>query len=364
MTEPMHYASNEGEAKMDEVANGQPDSSDPRPDPIVPTHRAISGFWRRLLALLIDSLVLGLTGMACGLFLFDQLASLGRWGRLMGFFVALAYFGVLNSAVGRGQTVGKRVMKIEVVDRIGRHISLGRSLLRYVILSAPFFLNGAPIPQIVVTSPIGPVIPFVLFALYGAIVYLYVFNRRTRQSLHDLVVGSFVTKTSPPGQVVGSIWRPHTVVVGILLLAIAVIFVSLTGSESDESAPELHRVQSAIQAAYQVRHAAVSVGWVKRIGGGPDAVRTYFRANVLWRHRPHDEEAAARLVASIILDESPQVMNKDFLTVRVSHGYDIGIARMHKSYTSTHRPSEWQEMAAGSASNGESTTQDPTLLNF
>jgi hypothetical protein len=86
---------------------------------------------------------------------------------------------------------------------------------------------------------------FILFGFGDAIVYLYIFNRRTRQSLHDLIVGTFVTQTTPrrtynlhdliaavfvsqrppPGQVVGSIWRPHLIVVGVWLVLVSVLLV-------------------------------------------------------------------------------------------------------------------------------------------
>ena len=51
-------------------------------------HRVISGFWRRLLALILDAVVLGLVGSILGLFLFDFLSQLGGWGRLFGFCIA------------------------------------------------------------------------------------------------------------------------------------------------------------------------------------------------------------------------------------------------------------------------------------
>jgi hypothetical protein len=69
-------------------------------------------------------------------------------------------------------------------------------------------------------TPIGFLIGFILFGFGGAIVYLYVFNRRTQQSLHDLVVGTFVTRAFPHGKVVGSIWRPHLIMVGLWLVAV------------------------------------------------------------------------------------------------------------------------------------------------
>jgi uncharacterized RDD family membrane protein YckC len=215
---------------MDEPANGQLDSTEAPPVPVELPHRTIGGFWRRLASLILDGLILGLVGSVCGLLMFDQLARLGIWGRVVGFLVGLAYFGILNSAIGKGQTLGKRLMGIEVIDRSGRHISLPRSLLRYAIVGVPFFLKGAMIPTSVMMSPIGYTIGFVIFGFGGAIIYLYVFNRRTRQSLHDLLVGSFVTKTTLQGEVAGSVWRPHLVVVGAWVVTVIGLSVVLTNT--------------------------------------------------------------------------------------------------------------------------------------
>ena len=70
------------------------------------TNRIISGFWRRLLAFLLDGIFIGILGFILGLFLFDFFAQIGGYGRIVGFCIALAYFGLLNSSVGKGQTIG------------------------------------------------------------------------------------------------------------------------------------------------------------------------------------------------------------------------------------------------------------------
>ena len=102
--------------------------------------RVISGFWRRLLALFLDLVVLGvafqvLESGASGKILVDGRAfvvgpfwSLGGWSHLVATCVALVYFGVLNSSIAWGQTIGKRVMQIQVIDRSGHAIS-PRSIL-------------------------------------------------------------------------------------------------------------------------------------------------------------------------------------------------------------------------------------------
>ena len=68
-----------------------------------PDYRVISGFWRRLVAAILDSLLLGLLGFVLGLLLFHPFARLGGWGRLLGFSVTLVYFGCNNLFISRYQ---------------------------------------------------------------------------------------------------------------------------------------------------------------------------------------------------------------------------------------------------------------------
>lgn len=309
-----------------------------------PNHRIISGFWRRLIAFILDSLCLGLVGFILGLFLFDTLSHLGWWGRLFGFCIWLIYFGVLNSAIGNGQTIGNRIMKIEVIDRCGNHLSLGRSLLRSAVLGTPFFLNNVMIPTSGIMLPISYLMGFIVFGAGGAIIYLYIFNRRTRQSLHDLLVGSFVTKTVPKGQVVGSIWKPHLIMVGIWLLVAVGLSVMMICLSRKGIFPELLEVQRKIQSSGKVHIITVSVGKSWEITGGNRSETTYFQANAIWKERPHDYEAAAQEVASLILQNYEGIMEKDVLMVAITYGYDIGIARSWKAHGFHCAPSEWRNI--------------------
>jgi len=68
----------------------------------------IAGFWRRIGALFIDAIILGTVGFCLGVFLEKEFVQLGRLGRLIGFGTALSYFGILNSRMFGGQTIGKK----------------------------------------------------------------------------------------------------------------------------------------------------------------------------------------------------------------------------------------------------------------
>jgi uncharacterized RDD family membrane protein YckC len=114
--------------------------------------RWISGFWRRIVALVIDSFILAVVGLSAGLFFEDVFVQMGVWGRLLGFFIALIYFGVMNSSLTNGQTIGKKILKIRVVDANNKPINLIRSFCRYSIIGAPFFLNNAQFPDTIMFS--------------------------------------------------------------------------------------------------------------------------------------------------------------------------------------------------------------------
>jgi uncharacterized RDD family membrane protein YckC len=311
-----------------------------------PAQAVISGFWRRLLAFILDGLLLGLVGFVLGLFWFDPLARLGGWGRLLGFCVALVYFGLLNSAIGGGQTFGKRVMKVRVVDRSGQPISPGRSFLRYTVLGAPYFLNHLLIPPSVTMSPIGLLIVFILLGFGGAIVYLCIFNRGTRQSLHDLVAGTFVTRTTPPGQVVGSIWRPHLIVVGGWFMAVIGFCVATAVVSRQGVFPRLLEVERDIQATGKVHMAHVSVGKIWRIGGANRKGTSCFQARAFCKGTTFDPDAVAQEVASIVLRDYPEPKDMDLIAVYIIYGYDIGFAIASKSRVISHSPTEWRDILA------------------
>lgn len=318
--------------------------------PVEPEYRVISGFWRRLLAAVIDCSLLGLAGFVLGLFFFDSLARLGAWGRLLGFCVALFYFGVLNSKIGEGQTTGKRIMRIEVVDRTGRHISLRRSCLRYSVLGIPGFLNGVLLPPTATTWPFFHIANVIIFGFGGAAAYLYIFNWRTRQSLHDLAARTFVTRTSSSGDVAGAVRPLHLVIVSIWFAAVIVLTGAMAWLSQKGTLAELLDAQRAIQASGRFHMATAFVGKMRvRWRDGSYSETTDFTSTVVCKKRPADYQAVAHQVAAIVLDSYPPVMEKDLLIVNVNYGYDIGIARGWTAYSWRHPPETWKELLAEKA---------------
>lgn len=156
------------------------------------TLTVISKFWTRIWALLIDIVLLGIIGAVLMIFAEDFLVRLGDKGLLLGLLIALIYQTISNSRLGNGQTPGKRVMGIQVVDVNGDTIGLLKSFYRALILSAPYFMLNMSIPFLSDVVFIDIFKMAVLCSMLTGIVVLYIFNGLARQSLHDLLTGTYV----------------------------------------------------------------------------------------------------------------------------------------------------------------------------
>ena len=179
----------------------------------VPQARPICSFWGRLLALGVDLFLLFGVGSLLGRLFGNRLAQLGVWGWLVGFVLVLVYFGLLNSRVGQGQTLGKRLLRVRVVGVDGEQISPARSLLRAAILGALYFLNAS------IAGDLSGVINGVVLGLGLGGIYLYLCNRMTRQSLHDLVARTCVVRSDAAGPIsLGTLARLHYIGIGLLVV--------------------------------------------------------------------------------------------------------------------------------------------------
>lgn len=318
-----------------------------------PARTVIAGFWRRLAALLIDCLILGVPAQLLGLAFFRWFASFGQAGRLIGFVVALLYFGLLNSRLGGGQTVGKRLFGIRVVDRDGETLSPMRSILRFMVIAIPYFLNGLWFDvDPAATGPIdyllGGVLIFVVFGGLGAIIYLFVFNRRTRQSLHDLVVGSFVVRAAPVAAVIDSIPRLHLVVVGCWLALVLVV--PLVGvwviqkSNLTEPLKPLAEIQSALKAELRIRQVKVVMGHTTTAALGSRASTTsYLEVDAQANEAQEDLDTLLPLIAGVVLRLHPDLLGNQMLGIQARRGFDLGIAGWSQGRREAHDAAGWRQ---------------------
>ena len=135
-----------------------------------------ASFGRRLVALLVDSLVLFGIGSILGLLLGPILVESGAEGvsedrlaaDVLGLLIGWLYYGLMESSI-RQATVGKMAMGIRVTDLNGDRISFARATGRHFgkILSGLILLVG----------------------------YLMMLWSPRKQTLHDLMAGCLVTRS-------------------------------------------------------------------------------------------------------------------------------------------------------------------------
>ncbi|SJM92914.1 RDD family protein [Crenothrix polyspora] len=303
----------------------------------------ICGFWQRIIANWIDMAFLGLIGFGSGYFLEAYFVKIGVWGRLIGFCVAIIYFGVMNSTIFNGQTLGKKALKLRVVNIDNNPISLIRSLGRYCILGIPYFLNGASFSNENISPFWGHVLSLIIWAVicggFFSIIYLYVFNRITRQSLHDLVFGTYVVNVGIKEKNIANVWKPHLIVVGVFFIAVLIVPLVKSNFSQQEPLVGLKNSQETLMKNPLVNHVSVLVGKTtsSSIKKG-DTVTTFVKAQIFLKENQVLNKALARELAGTLANSYPQTMEKDIALIELIYAYDIGIFKKWFSYKYTFKP--------------------------
>lgn len=140
-----------------------------------------AGFWLRVVAYIIDAIIVGIVGFVIGMIFGVGAVSTGTdisdptgggnmLLNLISIAIGVAYFAGMESSSWQA-TVGKKALGLVVTDLNGQRLSLGRAIGRYFgkILSALILLIG-----------------FIMVA----------FTER-KQGLHDMIAGTLVLKGQP-----------------------------------------------------------------------------------------------------------------------------------------------------------------------
>ncbi len=242
-----------------------------------------------------------------------------------------------------------------MVDAQGRALSPARGAVRFAVFGVPYFLNGSVLPMNVATFAGG--VPFAALALGGmlALAYLLVFNRRTRQSLHDLAVGAFVVRLASgarPAPGPARTWGGHRVIAGALIV--------LAGA-TPLMFPQLMRIPMFADLQLLYLHLADQ----------PELRSVNVFASVETRYGAHVESRAAHVLliqatiakpltdyvplstrlAGIALKVYPNAARENRIVVRLSHGYDIGIASSWTSNDLALTPEQWADRVAAGDGN-------------
>ncbi len=323
-------------------------------DDSVPTqsgdHPPVAGLWPRFSGWLVDALLVFLTGHLIGLVFAVPLYQIGPYGRLIGLTVILLYFGILNSSIGGGQTVGKRLMKTAVRGAENRPISLWRSLLRTVILAAPVILGGWGIP-LFENRVVAYIASLAVFGLGGALIYTMLFNYTAMQGLHDLLCRTYVVKPDgEPKDTFPKTARVHHLLAGawIGLTAVVLFFLSMDtpGYMPKPTTAALKDIRSTLSADPRFFNADVRDQSVT-----PENEPAYRAAVVeVWTvgQLPQEKQwETAREIAALALKKLDGADGFDQIQIKLTFGYDLGLASYRSGFWYSNPVDEWTSILAG-----------------
>jgi len=157
--------------------------------------RVVVGFWRRLFADLLDSVALGILGYLTGYAFIGTFSKMGIHAVWVGLVCSFVYFGVLHTQIGDGQTLGKRLLGVQVLKRDGSYLSFGSSLIRYLAISLIFY-NGlyaslsTLLPAKASMALEWVFFPILIWAFFAC--FLLIPMHPLKRGLHDLIAGSVV----------------------------------------------------------------------------------------------------------------------------------------------------------------------------
>lgn len=257
----------------------------------------IAKFWTRVWAFLIDSLILGVIGYLLGLTVRDFLVSIGNYGLLFGLVITVIYQTICNSKIGNGQTLGKRAMNIQVVDINGDTIDVGKSFLRALILCFPYFTANLTIPGLSDIAFVNIIKTIVLATIVIGVVVIYIFNKQTRQSPHDLVVGTFVATTDRNEEpvILPTVTKtPFYVFGGLVTLLIGVAVFTATWK-----APELKNVMSIYSKVSDI-DGVLKANIVERTSYFNNSKTTAYEANIWVQNLANDKLENDKVVREVV----------------------------------------------------------------
>lgn len=318
-----------------------------------------ANFWIRLLAFILDKLILGVGGGILGLLFRDFFAQLAQHGVLVGFFISWVYFGLLNSKLTGGQTPGKMALNIRVTDSDGNPVTPGKSFLRALVYIFPLYLLNYSFG-----IPEGSVFNVIWTVLVGSLLFIIpihmLLNKSVYQAIHDIMFGTFVIRTEAyqRQQYLASPLRRIWIAGGIAL-AVIVAGITLTNTwkrgEIHQTFVEMRSLQKEIRTIEDIAQVIVSKGKSITTQTGVDgSVRQDFLTIKIWTTGNYDlfgltqpeyeNDRVVRKVVTKVLNEYPDVDQLTQIRVNIAYGYNIGIARSSKSITLIKSPEEWRSL--------------------
>ena len=308
----------------------------------IPPPPDLAGRITRALALIVDALVGAALGYPVGFWIGETLFQVGGQGRLIGLVVAVLYFGLCESRIGGGRSIGKRLLGIRVVGADGHPLPVGRAFVRASLFLLPIFLKGIGFSRLtpLATTALA-VIGIAGFGLGVAVPVTLVFHRRTKQGIHDLVAGAYVVGGRAAGSAISlraARWPWVFSAVWMAGVAVAVVVGLVTPNTEQEIPPGVVQMLGD-----EVGVKTWTVSWSEHWGadaGEPPRPLRFAGLNLAYGG-PEENGPLMQRMARGLIENDPRAASADHVKVIVRRGWDIGFASFRTSESRIASPREW-----------------------
>lgn len=300
------------------------------------------GFWRRLLALTVDSFILFLAGLAIGLSLHDVLEPWASVTPLLGLALSALYFSLLNGPVGKGRTLGKRLLGLQVLGVDGHTLSARRALWRFAVLAlliyngVLFGLAASALPSGLLTT-FGVVDGTVCLALLLGFTVLVV-SDPLKRGAHDLAGGSVVIRAVSREPAPGPVSAPASPRPVVIWLAATLAILALGGAAYARYGGRLWWIQpmlqakAAIEAETELKDVSIQSASLGGRRWSPEKGLTV--SGWIPKERFDDKLARAdsiRKVCAVIHRHPELTLDVDYVDVVLKSGFSLGVVSFWRS---------------------------------
>lgn len=283
-------------------------------------------FFRRIGAFAIDIILLGIFGQVISLGFTAQLIALGDRGPFIGLLVLFFYFGLGNSKIFNGQTVGKSAMKIAVKRIDGQKLSLPSSMLRSLVYIIPFIFNGwaLDLGQGIFVKIFWSIIGAWLFSYIISLLIFTIGNWSSGRLLQDILFKTRVDKLSVDENSTTKKEKVLFTVSAIIFLGLIGIFsINANNAETPENLRPISNFHKSILSEFPEFKFGVNLNHV--VGDDNVEILT-IKALPKIQITEQKKEFYSNAFALKAIKDYEGIEGIDFLNIGITEGFYIGIA--------------------------------------
>ena len=300
---------------------------------------------RRLFAFLIDALIIGVFGWMIGWSFEDAILQLGNFGRAVGAVVVLLYFGICNSKLMNGQTLGKMLLNIRVVDKNSNYISVAKAILRALPFALYILLNGMPVSD---SSDLYPslILGTILFSIPVLEIYFAIANNKSLQSLHDMIAKTYVVSVKSEGSI--DFTNNKAILYAGFALPILILAVVFAGSSAVSNkliyVKDMQKIVSVASQELPISSITMYRNKTETTNFDGETTQTkLIQVTATKINKDENDTLLAVKIAKIIFDSGFAFEEDENLFIAITYGYDIGIASKYNSSKFNDTPKNWKE---------------------